>query len=264
MNALVGVLVREGRLTIDAPAPIPEWHQPDDPRARITLDQLLCLSSGLRFQENQNNPRSDVMRMLFGVGDIARFVTNRDSAFPPGTHWDYSSASSNIISMMIRNVLHDRTAYLTFPKHALFDPIGMSSAVLETDAAGTFIGSSYVYATARDWAKFGLLYLQDGVWNGARILPSGWVDYTRTPAPADGTKRYGAHFWLEIPLEYAGANPRLPVPALHAAGHEGQFVTIVPSRDLVIVRLGRTRYPHAWDHAAFVRDVLVSVDRGTQ
>jgi CubicO group peptidase (beta-lactamase class C family) len=135
---------------------------------------------------------------------------------------------------------------------------------LETDAAGTFIGSSYLYATARDWARFGMLYLRDGVRNGARLLPPGWVDYTRTPAPADEAKRYGAHFWLEIPAEYAGSNPWLPAPALHAAGHEGQFVTIVPSRDLVIVRLGRTRYPHAWDHAAFVRDVLASVHRSTQ
>jgi CubicO group peptidase (beta-lactamase class C family) len=263
MNALVGVLVQEGRLTVDAPAPIPEWHQPGDPRARITLDQLLRMSSGLRFEEKQDSPRSDVMRLLFGVGDIARFVTSRETAFAPGSHWEYSNAASNIISVAIRNVLRDRSTYLAFPKRALFGPLGMSTAVLETDAAGTFIGSSYMYATARDWARFGMLYLRDGVWNGIRILPPGWVDYTRTAAPADEARRYGAHFWLEIPLEYGGSNPRLPVPGLHAAGHEGQFVTIVPSHDLVIVRLGRTRYPQAWDHAAFVRDVLSSVDRAT-
>lgn len=222
------------------------------------------MSSGLRFRESQHSPRSDVLRMLFGVGDIARFVTSRDTAVAPGTHWEYSNAGTNIIATAIRNVLHDPAAYLAFPRHALFDPMGMSSAVLETDAAGTFIGSSYMYATARDWARFGMLYLRDGVWNGTRILPAGWVDYTRTPAPADATKRYGAHFWLEIPLEYAGSNPQLPVPAFHAAGHEGQFVTIVPSHDLVIVRLGRTRDPQAWDHAAFVRGVLASLDRAPQ
>jgi CubicO group peptidase (beta-lactamase class C family) len=264
MNALVGVLVQEGRLTVDAPAPIPEWHQPGDPRAAITLDDLLHMSAGLAFDEDQDRPRSDAMRMLFGVGDIAKFVTSRHATFAPGTHWNYSNASTNIIATAIRNVLRDQTAYLSFPRRALFDPIGMSSAVLETDAAGTFIGSSYMYATARDWARFGMLYLRDGVWNGNRILPPGWVDYTRTPAPADEAKRYGAHFWLEVPSEYAGSNARLPAPALHAAGHEGQFVTIVPSRDLVIVRLGRTRYPHAWDQAAFVRDVLSSLDRATQ
>jgi hypothetical protein len=250
-----------GRLAVDAPAPIPEWQQPGDPRAEITVDQLLRMSTGLRFEESQDSPRSDVMRMLFGVGDISGFVTSRETAFAPGTHWAYSNASSNIIATAIRNVLHDRTRYLAFPRRALFDPIGMSSAVLETDAAGTFIGSSYMYATARDWARFGMSYLRDGVWNGTRILLHGWTDYTSRPAPADKARRYGAHFWLEIPPEYAGADPRLPVPALHAAGHEGQFVTIMPSRDLVIVRLGRTRYPQAWDHAAFVRDVLAGLPR---
>ncbi len=264
MNALVGVLVQDGRLNLDAPAPIPEWHRSGDPRARITLDQLLRMSSGLRFEENQESPRSDVMRMLFGAGDIAAFVTSRENAFAPGSHWAYSSASSNIISAAIRNVLGDRSTYLAFPRRNLFDPLGMSSAVLETDAAGMFIGSSYMHATARDWARFGVLYLRDGVSNGTRILPPGWVDYTRTPAPADSARHYGAHFWLAIPLEYAGSDPRLPVPALHAAGHEGQFVTIVPSHDLVIVRLGRTRYPHAWDQAAFVRDVLAGVARAAQ
>ena len=263
-NALVGILVREGRLAVDAPAPIPEWHQPGDPRAGITLDQLLRMSSGLRFAENQSSPRSDVMRMLFGVGDIEGFVTSRGLAFAPGTHWEYSNAGSNLVSVAIRHVFGDRATYLAFPRRALFDPLGMSSAVLETDAAGTFIASSYTYATARDWARFGMLYLRDGVWNGTRILPPGWADYTRTPAPSDQTRRYGAHFWLAIPPEYAGSNPGLPVPALHAAGHEGQFVTIVPSRDLVIVRLGRTRYPDVWDHAAFVRGVLASVNDLTQ
>lgn len=261
LNALAGVLVREGRLALNAPVPIPEWQQPGDPRAAITLDHLLRMSSGLRFDEDQDSPRSDVMRMLFGSGDIAGFVTSRHIAFAPGSRWEYSSAGSNVVSVAIRHVLRDRATYLTFPKRALFGPLGMSSAVMETDAAGTFIGSSYMYATARDWARFGMLYLRDGVWNGVRILPPGWVDYTRMPAPADGTKRYGAHFWLEIPPEYAGVNPRLPVPGLHAAGHEGQFVTIVPSRDLVIVRLGRTRYPQAWDQATFVREVIATMDR---
>jgi CubicO group peptidase (beta-lactamase class C family) len=119
----------------------------------------------------------------------------------------------------------------------------MARAVLETDAAGTFVGSSYMYATARDWARFGMLYLQDGVWGDERILPQGWVAYSRSPAPADPAKRFGAHFWLDVPSEYCGTAIPLPRDAFHAAGHEAQFVTIVPSRDAVIVRLGRTRYP---------------------
>jgi CubicO group peptidase (beta-lactamase class C family) len=260
LNALAGVLVRQGRLALHAPVPIPEWRRAGDPRSAITVDHLLRMSSGLRFEEDQDDRRSDVMRMLFGVGDIAPFVTGRDTAFAPGSHWAYSNAGSNVIAVAVRHVLRDRPTYLAFPRRALFEPLGMSSAVLETDAAGTFIGSSYMYATARDWARFGMLYLRDGVWNGTRILPEGWVAYTRTPAPADGTKRYGALFWLEVPPEYAGADPRLPVPAFHAVGHEAQFLTIVPSRDLVIVRLGRTRHPHAWDHASFVRDVIAAID----
>ncbi|RPJ77964.1 MAG: class C beta-lactamase-related serine hydrolase, partial [Acidobacteria bacterium] len=125
----------------------------------------------------------------------------------------------------------------------------------------TFVASSYMYATARDWARFGRLYLQDGVWNGERVLPEGWVTYTTSPAPADKTKRYGAHFWLQVPEEHGGADPRLSALAFHAVGHEAQFVTIVPSHEVVIVRLGRTRYPDAWDHPAFVRDVLAGLEQ---
>ena len=136
----------------------------------------------------------------------------------------------------------------------------MSSAVLETDASGTFVGSSLMWATARDWARFGMLYLQDGVWAGMRILPEGWVHYSQTPAPADPQARYGAHFWLEVPEGYRVSDATLPGDAFHAAGHQGQFVTIVPSRQAVIVRLGATRHPDAWDQAAFVHDVLAAID----
>jgi CubicO group peptidase (beta-lactamase class C family) len=259
LSALIGVLVRNGRLAVGDPAPVPEWQQPGDPRAAITVEHLLRMSSGLRFDEGMASPRSDVMRMLFGVGDAAKYAAGTDVAVAPGTAWQYSSATTNILSRVARTVLGDDAAYLTFPRRALFGPLGMSSAVLETDAAGTFIASSYMHATARDWARFGLLYLHDGVWNGTRILPEGWVRYTTTPAPADPAGRYGAHFWLQVPDDYSGSDARLPVPAFHAAGHEGQFVTIVPSRAAVIVRLGRTRHPEAWDHAAFVREILAAL-----
>ena len=261
MNALAGILVRQGRLALDEPVPVPEWQQTGDARASITLDHLLRMSSGLRFDEDMANPRSDVMRMLFEVGDAAAFASSMNLRSRPGTNWQYSSGTSNILARVMRNVLHDQAEYLTFPRRALFDPLGMSSAVMETDAGGTFVASSYMYATARDWARFGTLYLQDGVWNGERVLPEGWVTYTTSPAPADKTRRYGGHFWLQVPDEYAGADRRLSAPAFHAAGHEGQFVTIVPSREVVIVRLGRTRYPDAWDHPAFVREVLAGLDQ---
>jgi CubicO group peptidase (beta-lactamase class C family) len=261
MNALVGTLVKEGRVTLDAPVPIDEWQRPDDPRRSITLDNLLRMTSGLRFDEDMSNPRADVMRTLLGVGDAAKYAAGKDLIAAPGTRWRYSSGSTNIISRAIRDLIQDDEAYWNFPRRALFDRVGMTSAVMETDAAGTFVASSYMYATARDWARFGLLYAQDGIWDGERILAEGWVKYTTSPAPADPERRYGAHFWLEIADEYGGPGGRLPADAFHAAGHEGQFVTIVPSREIVIVRLGRTRRPHAWNQSAFVFDVIAALDR---
>jgi len=260
VNALTGVLVGEGRLLLDRPVPVPEWQTPGDPRGRITLDHLLRMSSGLRFDEDMTSPLADVTSMLLGVGDMAAFAANAELEAEPGTAWRYSSGTSNIIVRVLRRVLRDDREYLTFPRRALFDRIGMSSAVLETDAAGTFVGSSFMYATARDWARLGMLYLQDGVWAGERILPEGWVRYSRSAAPAAPPRLYGAHFWLDVPDEYRGPGPGLPDGIFHAAGHEGQFVTIVPARETVIVRLGRTRYPAAWDHAAFVREVLAALD----
>lgn len=260
MNALVGILVLHGRLALDAPVPIPEWKRAGDPRAKITLDHLLRMSSGLRFDEGMSSPRSDVMRMLLAVGDAAALAIRKDLVAPPGTRWQYASGTSNILARVIRNALHDDAGYLAFPRRELFDRIGMSSAVLETDASGTFVGSSFIYATARDWARFGTLYLRDGVWGGERLLPEGWVKYSTTLAPADPQRHYGAHFWLQIADEHRENATELPAGTYHAAGHGGQFVTVVPARNVVIVRLGHTRYPDAWHHAAFVRDVLAVLD----
>jgi CubicO group peptidase (beta-lactamase class C family) len=136
----------------------------------------------------------------------------------------------------------------------------MSSAVIETDARGNFIGSSFMYATARDWARFGLLYLNDGQWHGERILPEGWVQYSRTPAPAAPHQEYAAHFWLQLVDQYRGA-ATLPPDAFHAAGHEGQFISIVPSRQLVVVRLGLTRSAEAWQQDEFVARVLDALEK---
>jgi len=262
MNALVGILVGEGRLALDRPVPIPEWQAADDPRRQITLDQLLRMSSGLRFDESAWNPVSDVTVMLLGRPDAGVYAASKRLGTVPGTHWQYSSGTTNIISRAIRTVINDDARYVEFPRRALFDRLQMSSAVIETDASGAFIGSSFGYATARDWARLGLLYVNDGVWGGQRILPEGWVAYTRSPAPADPEKRYGAHVWLKVAAEYSG-DAVLPADAFHAIGHAGQFVTMIPSADLVVVRLGLTRYPDAWDHTAFVRDIIMAI-RGTE
>ena len=253
LNALVGMLVSQGRLTLEQPAPVPEWR--DDARGRITIDHLLRMSSGLDFDEKISLPRFDVMSMLFEAPDMASFAADAQLRAEPGTRWQYASGSSLIISGIVRTILGDDN-YQRFPKRALFDRLGMSHAVIEPDASGTFVASSYMYATAREWGRLGNLYAQSGKYEGADMLPSWWVAYSRTPAPADPSRSYGAHFWLTLPDIYNASHTALPADAFHMAGHEGQFVTIVPSKHAVIVRLGKTRYPGAWDQSRFVADVL--------
>lgn len=261
VNGLVGILVKEGKISQRDTVPIAAWQGPGDPRRDITWDQLMRMNSGLQFDEDYSNPLADVTHMLLGVSDAAAYAAAKSLEAEPGARWSYSSGTTNVIAYAIRQIVGDSN-YLEFPRRALFGKLGMTSAVIETDAAGTFVGSSFMYATARDWARFGLLYLYDGVWLGERILPEGWVAYTRTPVPNAPEQQYGAHFWLHIPMEYrcSGDDKRpLPADAFHAIGHEGQFVTIIPSRELVLVRLGLTRYPCAWNHHAFVDLVLAAI-----
>jgi CubicO group peptidase (beta-lactamase class C family) len=258
LNALVGIAVREGRLELNGPARLQAWSTPGDPRSRISVSELLRMSSGLAFDEGQSAPSSDILRMLFDTADMAAFAASREPARDPGTSWQYSSGTSMILSRVLREALGD-DAYHEFPRRMLFEPLGMHRAVLEADASGTFVASSYMYATAREWARFGQLYLQDGVWMGQRMLPEGWVAFTRTAAPADPRAAYGAHFWLSTPVEYRGPDAVVPGDVFHAAGHEAQFVTIAPSHAVVIARLGRTRYPSAWAHDRFVAALLAAL-----
>ena len=258
LNALVGIAVREGKLSLETRANLPQWSGRGDQRARITVNDLLRMSTGLRFEEEAGDPKSDLLDMLYDAPDMAQLPASMPLAAPPGTVWKYSTGTSVILSRVLRNALGD-SAYRTFPRDALFEPLGLTHAVIEADATGTFVASSYMYATAREWARFGQLYLQDGVWMGERILPDGWVEYTRTPAPAAPPATYGAHFWLTTAREYSGPPADVPADAYHATGHEGQFITIVPSRNAVIVRLGRTRYPDAWAHDRFIAAVLTAL-----
>lgn len=236
-HALIGILVRGGKLDIHAPADVPEWKEPGDPRGAITLDQLLRMSSGLRFVEEyvEGNP-SDVREMLYFSGrpDTAAFVASFPLEHEPGSFWSYSSGTTNIVARIAKRVLDtDQEGFEAFMREELFDPIGMTSPVPWFDDAGTFIGSSFCFASARDFARFGTLYLRGGVWDGRRILPEGWVDYARTPTPQpddyDGLG-YGAHWWLGI----AGPN------SFSANGYQGQFTVLEPELDLVLVRHGDT------------------------
>lgn len=259
MNALTGILVKQGVLTVNTKALSGTGLEICDLRSKITIEHLLHMTSGLAFNEDMADPLADVSHMLLKESDMAEFAARKPLEAEPGVRWQYSTGTSNILAGTLRRVLGEQ-AYHNFPKATLFYPLGMTKAVLEVDASGTFVGSSFMYATAREWARFGLLYLQDGIWNGERIFPEGWVNYSTTHAPANHQANYGAHFWLDIQEAYRGDQNLLPPDAFHAIGHEGQFVTIVPSHETVIVRLGKTRYPQAWKHDGFVRDVLEVLD----
>jgi len=184
-HALAGLLVLDGKLDIHAPADVPEWRSPGDPRGAITLDQLLRMSSGLKFTEVYvSGGPSDVIEMLFGAGqaDTAAFAASFPLAHAPDSFYSYSSGTTNIVSRCLARALDaSGEAFEVFMRARLFDPLGMTSATPRLDEAGTFIGSSFLFATARDFARFGQLYLQDGVWAGRRLLPEGWVQYARTP-----------------------------------------------------------------------------------
>ncbi len=264
VNALVGILVGQGSLDLSSPAPVPEWQGTGDPRREITLDQLMRMSSGLEFSEKASNPLSDVTQMLFTSPDAAAYAASKPLQARPGTGWNYASGTTNIISQIMRDTLGE-VGYRQFPCKALFDPLGMDSAVFESDASGTFVGSSFLYATARDWAKLGQLYCQDGVWEGQRILPEGWVNYSNTPTPSLAGRQYGAHFWLDIGQAQGNSDLEQPLPAdaFHATGYEGQYVSIIPSQQLVVVRLGLTRKSSAWRQDRFLKriiDALAKID----
>jgi CubicO group peptidase (beta-lactamase class C family) len=241
--ALVGALVREGRLDPAAPAPVPEWQAPGDPRGAITLDMLLRQSSGLAFDETYG-PTNDVSRMLFTRPDTGAFAAAMPLAFPPDTHWSYSSGTSNLVARLVRDHFGgDLERMVRYANESLFDPAGMTSAFFEPDASGTFVGSSYAFMTARDWARFGELFRRDGVWEGRRLLPEGWARYAATPTPAAPHGEYGAHWWLNAGPPGAPAErpwPAIPPEVFAARGHSGQWVAIVPSARLVVVRLGLT------------------------
>jgi hypothetical protein len=261
INALVGILVKQGRLQVDAPALVPEWQTAGDPRTAITLDQLMHMETGLAFDEQPGDPLNDVSRMLFASPDVYAFATAKQLQARPGTSWAYTSGTTNIVSGILRRVIGEPD-YLAFPRHELFNPLGMSGAVLEPDAAGTFVGSSFIYATARDWARFGQLYVQDGVWRGERLLPEGWVAYSCSPARQSPDQRYAAHFWLSVASDFDSPtkDKLLPSDTFHAIGRSGQFVTIIPSREIVIVRLGLTKQKGAWQHDIFVNKVLHAIE----
>jgi len=244
-HAMVGVAVRKGLVDIDAPMGNPRWPA-GDPRAAIPWRTWMNMVDGQRYHEiDATGPTSnDAAQMLYGQGrlDVAAWAASLPLVHAPGAQWNYNSAGVNLIADALGRVFapgagpaERRARMQKMLAEELFEPVGMTSAEPEFDAAGTFVGSALVYATARDYARFGLLYARDGVWNGRRILPAGWVDFARTRTSAKNGERYGAGWWLTP----EGGRVRLPRDVFTAQGHEGQLITVVPSKDLVIVRLGR-------------------------
>lgn len=251
-NALVGVLVRMGKTDISQPVGIEEWKADD--RSRITLNDLMQMQSGLKWNEDYGS-RSDVNLMLFNEGDMSKYAVSARLEYPAGIHWYYSSGTANIISSLVRKEFDSDTSCYSFIQDQLFEKIGITDAVFEVDPSGDLVASSYLYATARDYARFALLYLNDGVFNGERILPEGWIDYTRTPA-SDSNGGYGALFWLNRDRKY----PSAPEDMYSSEGHDGQRIFILPSNDLAIVILGYSPKPdHVLDFDRLLKDILGTI-----
>jgi CubicO group peptidase (beta-lactamase class C family) len=226
-NALIGILVGQKKLDRNAPAPVGQWARDD--RHTVTLAELMHMNSGLRWWEFYGGP-SDATRMLFKESNMGEYAMRSGLRDSPGAVFNYSSGTANILSSIIRKAVGD-DEYYHFPYQQLFERTGMYSALMELDGSGTFVGSSYCYATARDWARFGLLYLNDGVWNGQRVLPEGWVRWTTTG------ESYGALWWLNRGPAGKRRHPELPEDCFACEGYEGQYIWVIPSKDLVVVRL---------------------------
>lgn len=245
-----GILQKQGKFNINNPAPIAEWQ--NDERKSITTNDLLHMNSGLEWEEDYNKI-SDVTEMLFMEEDMTRSQLIKPAAFKPNTHWNYSSGTTNLLSGILRKQFKTHQEYLDFWYSSLIDKIGMNSMLVEADMKGNFVGSSYGWATTRDWSKFGLLYLHKGNWNGEQLFDESWAKYVSTPTNTSNG-RYGAQFWLNE----SGYFPDAPRDMFYCNGYQGQMVAIFPSKDLVIVRMGLSEEPD-FDFNGFLKEVTGSV-----
>ena len=264
MSALTGILVRQGKLKLDGPAPVAAWQNPDDPRHAITVDQLLRHTAGIALgsslQASLGSVLEPVNTMKFVEDDMATYAATIPLATAPGTVWNYHDGNTIMLAHLIRNAAGGKPEdALRFARRELFAPLGMNHVTLQLDGAGTIEGSSKMLASARDWARFGQLYLNDGVAGGKRILPEGWVNYSATATP-NAWVGIGAGFWTNQGDSF-GAKFRIthgwPRDAFFAKGTIGQYTIVIPSERLVIVRLGRS--PNAPPQADGVFDLVRDV-----
>ena len=253
-SSMIGILVKENKLSVDSPAPVASWL--NTKKQKITLKHLLQQTTGLDFTEIYTRP-SNVTKMLFSKGDMAAYTESLSLKYEPGTVFNYSSGNSNILSRIIRQVIGEKD-YAAFPYNELFYKINAYSFLIEPDASGTYIGSSYSYATARDFARFGLLYYNNGIWNGEQILPVNWVKKSIQPSDADKLNRYGYQFWLNGYDQKDPTKrwfPDVPADMFFADGYGGQDVYIISSEKLVVVRLGL----HVINENKFLKEVIEAI-----
>ena len=261
INALIGLLIKEKALNINDYAPVPEWNSTNDPRHFITIKHLLTQTSGLDFEEEYYS-KSDATQMLFETSDMAAFAASHSLKYKPGTVCYYNSGTSNILSRIIRHTVGENL-YHSFPYDNLFYKLGMNNFVMEVDTSGTFVGSSYSWGTARDWARFGLLYLNRGFYNGDQLLTKDWIEQSTTFAGSNQYGQYGFHVWLNTGKDNDSLNrrfPGVPTDMFYFSGFDGQSIFIIPSKKLVVVRLGLTKTPGG-DYGAdeFLSDVIRSL-----
>jgi CubicO group peptidase (beta-lactamase class C family) len=248
-NALTGIMAGDGLVDIDAPLGIPEWQA--DGRSAITLKDLMQMQSGLQWNEDYGN-RSDVNLMLHRETDMGLYAIQKPLEHEPGTFWYYSSGSTNIVMRYLRGKFESDQEFLTYMRQRLFAPLAIANPHFEPDMSGTPVGSSYLYVTARDYARFGQMFLDDGCIGGNRILPEGWVDFTVTPASAS-QGGYGAFFWLNR----NHVCPDVPEDMYSCNGHDGQQIYIIPSKDLVVVILGYSPKPdRVIDFNGLLKDII--------
>ena len=252
-NALIGIMVKNGKLRLDQDRLFPEWGH--DERAAITLADLLHMNSGLDWNE-QYGGVSDATRMLYHKADMAAYTANKSLAYEPNIHWVYSSGTTNLLTRLIRQTLEDDEAYWAFAQDSLFVPAGMPSARIEVDQSGNYVGSSYGWATAQDWARFGQLYLDNGRVGERQVLPADWVSISTAPAAgSDGV--YGAQIWLPNPEEL----PDAPADMFLFRGFQDQRIAVIPSRNCVIVRLGMNE-DNSFPLNDFLKGVLAALPEG--
>jgi CubicO group peptidase (beta-lactamase class C family) len=249
-NALVGILVRERKVSVTGPALVAAWSNPSDPHHAITIDNLLRMTSGLEFgqslTQNWKTAFDPTAQMVFAAPDMAAVAERAQIGSAPGAVWRYSNGNTMLLSRIVRNAVGgDAASVLRFAHTELFDKLGMTRPTLEFDAVGTPLGATHMWAPARDWARLGMLYLNDGVIDGVRMLPAGWVDYSACFTAGSEAIGYGAGFWTNRGNHAAASLHRshMPRDSFMAQGSLGQYVIIIPSAQLVIVRMGISRTP---------------------